>query len=222
MLFITHNAVRIWIRSHILDSVCHWFLHQSRCSFSDRTPRKKPFIFQCGQQPIHNFRFGIIVGVSNTLSVDIFKNHVFKEFTPKQIVYVGKAVSLVTMCLCVAFAILLYEDTDGDYGSVYTIQQGLLWQVNVLRLYSVTTFMLIFSFCFFSIQSVPAYVFGLYTNLSANSVLTGTSLGVVTCIILISVVFSNEGAHDPFPLVVCCTSLFILSLSVFLCFSVFL
>jgi len=50
-------------------------------------------------------------------------------------------------------------------------------------------------------MGVPAYVFGLYTNLSANSVLTGTSLGVVTCIILISVVFSNEGAHDPFPLV---------------------
>jgi len=81
------------------------------------------------------------------------------------------------MSLCLAFAILLYEDSDGDYGSVYTIQQGLLW------------------------QSVPAYVFGLYTNLSAKSVLAGSSLGLLTCIILISVVFSNEGAHDPFPLV---------------------
>jgi len=117
-----------------------------------------------------------LIGVSNTLSVDIFRNHVFTDFTPTQIVYVGKAVSLVTMSLCLAFACWLYN-TDEDYGSVYTVQQGLLW------------------------QAVPAYIFGLYTNLSARAVLTGTSVGLTTCIILISVLFSNGGAHDPFPFV---------------------
>merc|ERR1719334_2518413 len=120
-----------------------------------------------------------LIGVSNTLSVDIFKNHVFTDLKPEEsrkIVYVGKAVSLVTMSLCLGFACWLYN-TDEDYGSVFTIQQGLIW------------------------QSVPAYVFGLYTNLSTNAVLTGTSTGVLTSIILISVIFSNGGAHDPFPLV---------------------
>merc|ERR1719481_909560 len=44
-----------------------------------------------------------LIGVSNTLSVDIFKNHVFTDLKPdesRKIVYVGKAVSLVTMSLC--------------------------------------------------------------------------------------------------------------------------
>jgi len=118
-----------------------------------------------------------LIGVSNTLSVDIFKNHVFPTKSSKYIVYVGKVISLITMSLCLGFAILMYNNPNTDYGSVYTVQQGLLW------------------------QSVPAYVFGLYTRVSAKAVLTGTGVGVLTCIICLSVIFSNDRAHDPFPLV---------------------
>jgi len=117
-----------------------------------------------------------LIGVSNTLSVDVFKNHVLTDWSSQRIVYVGKGISLLTMSLCLGFACWLYN-TDEDYGSVYTVQQGLLW------------------------QAVPAYAFGLYTNLSGNAVLAGTASGTLTCFIMIICLFANEGAHDPLPLV---------------------
>eukprot|EP01083_Nonionella_stella_P282956 963031_1 len=89
-----------------------------------------------------------LIGVSNTMSVDIFKNWIFPNYNDTHIVYIGKGISLCTMCLCLAFSIALWE-TGADYGVVYTIQQGLLW------------------------QAVPCYIFGLYTNLGTYAVLTG-------------------------------------------------
>jgi len=102
---------------------------------------------------------------------------VFATQSSTYIVYVGKVISLVTMSLCLGFACIMYEDKEGDYGSVYTIQQGLLW------------------------QAVPAYAFGLYTPLTANSVLSGTATGALTTIICLCVIFANDRANDPFPTV---------------------
>eukprot|EP01084_Bolivina_argentea_P173751 300980_1 len=115
-----------------------------------------------------------LIGVSNTVSCDIFKNWLCPDgYSAVKIVHIGKAVSLCTMSLCLGFAIYLHE-TGAEYGVVYTIQQGLLW------------------------QAVPAYVFGLYTDLGTNAVLSGTVVGTIVDIILIGIVF---GGHDPIPLV---------------------
>merc|ERR1712062_1352 len=38
-------------------------------------------------------------------------------------------------------------------------------------------------------------------NLSAKAVLSGTGVGVITCFILIGVLFANDGKYDPFPFV---------------------
>jgi len=72
---------------------------------------------------------------------------------------------------------VLYHTVDVNYASVNAIQKGLLW------------------------QAVPAYLFGLYTDVPGRAVLIGTSFGGITCLILISVLFTNNGALDPFPLV---------------------
>jgi len=117
-----------------------------------------------------------LIGVSNTISVDIFKSWVLPNRSADDIVKVGKVVSLITMILCLLFAIYLYE-TGADYGSVYTIQQGLLW------------------------QTVPAFALGLYTAIGGKAVLLGTSVGAVVDFILIGVIFADEGANDPFPTV---------------------
>ena len=68
-----------------------------------------------------------LIGVSNTVSVDIFRNHVFTDFNSMQIVYVGKVVSLVTMALCLAFSCLMHS-TNEDYVSV------LPWRVSFFLL----------------------------------------------------------------------------------------
>merc|ERR1712228_145726 len=114
-----------------------------------------------------------LIGVSNTMSIDIFKNWVCPNYSDNKIVYVGKAISVTTMCLCLVFAIVIWE-TGAEYGVVYTIQQGLLW------------------------QAVPAYVFGLYTDFGTNAVLCGTAVGTLVDVILIVVIF---GGTDPFPLI---------------------
>lgn len=117
-----------------------------------------------------------LIGVSNTISVDIFKSWVTPQRSADDIVKIGKAVSLCTMVLCLLFAIYLWE-TEADYGVTYTIQQGLLW------------------------QAVPAFAFGLYTAIGNKAVLLGTSVGTVVDFILIGVLFAEEGKHDPFPTV---------------------
>eukprot|EP01083_Nonionella_stella_P142206 439539_1 len=114
-----------------------------------------------------------LIGVSNTLSCDIFKNWFLTQYRDHTIVWVGKGISLFTMSLCLIFAIVVWE-TGAEYGVVYTIQQGLLW------------------------QAVPAYVFGLYTNLGTHAVLSGTVIGTVIDLVLIGIVF---GGKDPLPLI---------------------
>eukprot|EP01084_Bolivina_argentea_P006084 11499_1 len=115
-----------------------------------------------------------LIGVSNTISIDIFKNWVCPTWESLKIVYIGKCVSLCTMCLCLIFSIYLWE-TKAEYGVVITIQQGLLW------------------------QACPAYIFGLYTSLSTNAVLIGTIIGTCVDVILIGIAFGGD--LDPFPLI---------------------
>ena len=135
-----------------------------------------------------------LIGVSNTISVDIFKSWVLPKRSADDIVKIGKVVSLCTMVLCLLFATYLYE-TEADYGVTYTIQQGLLW------------------------QAVPAFAFGLYSPIGSNAVLLGrlsscelvtltkkrfhvlqgTSVGACVDFILIGVLFAEDGRHDPFP-----------------------
>ena len=104
------------------------------------------------------------------MSCDIFKNWLLPNAELKWIVIIGKINSLCTMALSFGIAIYLYQ-TKADYAVIGILQQSILW------------------------QSLPAYIFGLYTDLETNPVLYGIIVGIICDIILISVVFSG---NDPF------------------------
>ena len=117
-----------------------------------------------------------VIGVSNTFVVDIFKHWLTPQMDQKYIVWIGKAVSLVTVSIAVGVAIHLESQAiktgeSVSYGVLLTVQQAILW------------------------QSFPAYVFGLYTNISWKSVLSGLSAGILLEVILM-VIVSNE--NNPF------------------------
>ena len=94
-----------------------------------------------------------LIGVSNTLSCDVFKNWLTPNLDLDKIVWIGKGISLCTMIIADSIAAYLYEYSI-DYGSILTLQSAILW------------------------QSFPAYVFGLYTNIHYRSILLGIVLGV--------------------------------------------
>ena len=114
-----------------------------------------------------------LIGVSNTMSCDIFKNWLTPNLDSYKIVWIGKGISIVTMGISIGIAAYLYE-SGIDYGSILTLQQAILW------------------------QAFPAYIFGMYTNINYRSVLLGIIMGLICDIILISIVYSDEGANDPF------------------------
>eukprot|EP01084_Bolivina_argentea_P132593 233997_1 len=114
-----------------------------------------------------------LIGVSNTISCNIFKNWLYPNISAQKIVYIGKAISIITMSLSLVIAIYIYL-TNTDYGVLVVVQAGLLW------------------------QALPSYLFGLYTNIHKRSVLFGVIIGIITDIILIGAVFTD---NDPIILI---------------------
>eukprot|EP01084_Bolivina_argentea_P054149 99316_1 len=122
-----------------------------------------------------------LIGVSNTFVCDIFKNWLTPNISQRYIVWIGKAVSLVTICIAIGIAIDLQNQSEKlgepvSYGVLLTTQQGILW------------------------QAFPAYAFGLYTNVSWKSILAGLLFGILLEIILFGLTFSDTSpfiAADP-------------------------
>ena len=115
-----------------------------------------------------------LIGVSNTVSVDIFYDWIYKNQNKNErsIVNIGKIVSLVMIGLCIGLACLFQSETikngKTDYGKYNVIQKGILW------------------------QAVPAYLFGLYTNINKKSVLTGIIIGICTDLLLVILSFTGN------------------------------
>eukprot|EP01084_Bolivina_argentea_P256366 431602_1 len=117
-----------------------------------------------------------LIGVSNCFCCDLFKNWLTPNISSKGIVWIGKTVSFITMGIAMGIAINLQTKSDQtgepvSYGVLLLVQQGILW------------------------QAFPAYIFGLYTNISWKSILFGMIVGVTVTIILTALVFSEQ---DPF------------------------
>eukprot|EP00486_Rosalina_sp_Unknown_P013312 CAMPEP_0201596348 /NCGR_PEP_ID=MMETSP0190_2-20130828/193055_1 /ASSEMBLY_ACC=CAM_ASM_000263 /TAXON_ID=37353 /ORGANISM="Rosalina sp." /LENGTH=497 /DNA_ID=CAMNT_0048056655 /DNA_START=697 /DNA_END=2190 /DNA_ORIENTATION=- len=111
-----------------------------------------------------------LIGVSNTMSCDIFQNWLTPNASATKVVWIGKGISIVTMAISIGIAIYIYQ-SGIEYGVLLTLQQGILW------------------------QAFPAYAFGLYTNVGTRSVLFGIVTGVIFDIIFVILVFSG---NDPF------------------------
>ena len=94
-----------------------------------------------------------LIGVSNTMSCDLFKNWLTPNLSSRKIVWIGKGISIITMFTAFGIAAYLYE-SGIDYGSILTLQQAILW------------------------QAFPAYLFGMYSNINYRSVLFGLVIGV--------------------------------------------
>ena len=65
-----------------------------------------------------------LIGVSNTLSCDIFQNWLTPNATQRKVVWIGKGISIVTMAISIGIAIYIY-DSGIEYGVLLTLQQGM-------------------------------------------------------------------------------------------------
>eukprot|EP01084_Bolivina_argentea_P132592 233995_1 len=110
-----------------------------------------------------------LIGVSNTMSCDIFRNWLLPNASLQTIVLIGKLISFCTIGISFGISIYLYQ-TDADYAVIGVLQGGILW------------------------QAFPAYIFGLYTNIETKSILFGIIMGLICEIIAISLMFSG---NDP-------------------------
>eukprot|EP01084_Bolivina_argentea_P194825 334359_1 len=108
-----------------------------------------------------------LIGLSNTISCDIFKNWLLPNISLNKIVLIGKLTSFCTMAISICIAIYFYK-TNADYAVIGLLRGAILW------------------------QAVPSYVLGLYTNISTKPVLFGIIIGLICDIILISMVYSNN------------------------------
>jgi Na+/proline symporter len=54
-----------------------------------------------------------LIGVSNTISVDIFKNWLTPHYTQQQIVIIGKIISVITVIISIGVASYIYEQDVG-------------------------------------------------------------------------------------------------------------
>ena len=117
-----------------------------------------------------------LIGVSNTISVDIFQDWLLQGKSQKVVVWIGKLVSLITVGISIAFACYIQAEADknkgrANYGIYLVIQQGILW------------------------QAFPAYLFGLYTKVKSKSILFGLIIGISVDLILVILNLTN---NDPF------------------------
>ena len=121
-----------------------------------------------------------LIGVSNTISVDLFKNWFRPAATAKETIYFGKFVSLITALSAAILASVLEANKEPgsqvSYATIFNLQNGILW------------------------QAYPAFVLGLFTNISRRSALRGLATGLVASLILIVVEEAAKadvtGAHQ--------------------------
>jgi Na+/proline symporter len=119
-----------------------------------------------------------LIGVSNTISVDLYRGWYKPHASGKQTIYFGKAVSLLTALISGGIAIYLHSEQQRtgvkallNYGNLLTFQNGILW------------------------QALPAFMFGLWTSMSPKTILTGMVAGLSTALGLMayqSVANTNE------------------------------
>eukprot|EP00448_Togula_jolla_P019467 CAMPEP_0170588644 /NCGR_PEP_ID=MMETSP0224-20130122/10941_1 /TAXON_ID=285029 /ORGANISM="Togula jolla, Strain CCCM 725" /LENGTH=611 /DNA_ID=CAMNT_0010912377 /DNA_START=24 /DNA_END=1859 /DNA_ORIENTATION=+ len=93
----------------------------------------------------------VILGVSSTVSFDVFRDILRPQATEKEIVRVGLMVSAIMVIASFVYGFYL---VPADFGTFLTIQNGLLG------------------------QAAPAYLAGLWMNVSARSVTIGCSAGL--------------------------------------------
>ena len=110
-----------------------------------------------------------LIGVSNTVSVDLYRGWYNKNATGKQTIYFGKAVSLMTALISGGIAIYLHgeELRTGtkavvNYANLLTFQNGILW------------------------QGFPAFLFGLWTSISQDAIFMGMVSGLAVAFILMT------------------------------------
>ena len=111
-----------------------------------------------------------LIGVSNTVSVDIYRGWYRPQASGKQTIMFGKLVSLITALLSGFVAIYLHAEElrSGkkavlNYGTLLAFQNGIL------------------------IQGLPSFAFGLWTSISSLGVLTGAVSGLVVALTLMLV-----------------------------------
>lgn len=99
-----------------------------------------------------------LIGVSNTVTVDIFRNWLMPNASGRKIVFIGKVVSIITATLGAGLAIYLEVTKDLKTGVSYSVllslQGGIGWQI------------------------LPAFILGLYTDISSTIVTRGCALGL--------------------------------------------
>jgi len=94
----------------------------------------------------------VMLGVSNTLSLDLFKGYISPRATESMTVHFGTAVSAIMVLIGILFGFFI---TDKQFGTLLLLQNGILLQV------------------------VPAYVLGLYFDPSPLAVACGLGAGLV-------------------------------------------
>jgi len=96
----------------------------------------------------------VVLGVSNALTVDIYKGLINPAATSQEVVSFGNKVSLTFVCASVVYA--YYFVTSAGFGSLITLQNGIILQI------------------------VPAFFCGLYfESVSAKSLISGVVTGLV-------------------------------------------
>jgi SSS family solute:Na+ symporter/sodium/pantothenate symporter len=118
-----------------------------------------------------------LIGVSNTISVDLYKNWWNPEASGKATIYFGKAVSLITALASGLIACIMEGGRQPgmpvSYGTLASLQGGILWQV------------------------FPAFLFGLFTNITTRSVLRGMIVGLIfTSVLIVVEEFSKTKGDD--------------------------
>ena len=105
-----------------------------------------------------------LLGTSNTFTVDIFKNWLKPNASSEQIVNYGRIVSVVTVALSLALALFMEatkDPVDGvSYNVLATLQGGIAWQI------------------------LPAFYFGMYTDIKERVVFGGCVVGLSVFLIL--------------------------------------
>jgi len=108
----------------------------------------------------------VMLGVSNTLSLDLFKGWIAPDASERATVHFGTGISALMVTVGIAFG---YWITDAHFGNLLLLQNGILLQI------------------------VPAYVFGLYLDPSPSAV--GWGLGVGLAAFFAGFALSNLGMN---------------------------
>jgi len=106
-----------------------------------------------------------LIGISNTVTIDLFKNWLMPNLSATQCVWIGKLISLVVLVVSISTAINLQntaeaEGTSVSYGALLVLQGGILW------------------------QAFPAYALGMHTNINSKAILSGMCGGILLFLVL--------------------------------------